>query len=92
MSDYRIFATDEFQKQLKKITPSQRGIIERKLSGYVYPQLKTAPYCGPNIKKLKGYDPEMWRYRIGNHRIFYYVDEKEHIVYLLTLDERKGPY
>lgn len=92
MSDYRIFETDEFQKQLKKVTPSQRKIIEKKLSGYVYPQLRTAPCYGPNIKKLKGYDPETWRYRIGNYRVFYCIDEEERVVFVLTIDDRKDAY
>lgn len=92
MSDYRIFETDEFQKRLAKLTSSQRNSIEKKLSGYVYPQLKTSPYHGPNIKKLKGYAPDTWRYRIGNHRIFHIVDEKERVVFLLTIDNRKDAY
>ena len=82
MSDFKIFETAEFQKQLKKITPGRRKVIEKKLSGYVYPQLKSAPYHGPNIKKLKGYDPETWRYRIGNYRVFYCVDEEEEVVFI----------
>lgn len=92
MSDYRIFETDELQKQLEKVTPSQKRVVEKKLSGYVYPQLKTAPYYGPNIKKLRGYDPETWRYRIGNYRVFYCVDEEDRIVFILTIDDRKDAY
>jgi len=92
LSDYRIFETDEFQKQLKKVSQSQRKVVEKKLSGYVYPQLRTAPYYGPNIKKLRGYKPETWRYRIGNYRAFYCVDEEECIVFMLTIDDRKDAY
>ena len=92
MSDYRIFETDEFTKKLGKIARSHRTIIESKLHTYAYPQLKTAPCYGPNIKKLKGYNPETWRYRIGNYRIFYFVDESEKIIYILTIDQRKDAY
>ena len=92
MSEYRIFETEEFQEQLKKVTASQREVIEKKLSGYVYPQLRTAPYYGPNIKKLRGYTPETWRYRIGNYRIFCCVDEEGRVVFVLTIDDRKGAY
>lgn len=92
MSDYRIFETDEFQKQLQKVTTSQREVIEKKLSGYVYPQLRTAPYYGPNIKKLRGYTPQTWRYRIGNYRVFYCVDENKRTVLILTIDDRKDAY
>ena len=92
LSDYRIFETEEFRKQLKKISSANRTVIENKLSTYVYPQLKSAPFYGPNIRKLKGYEPETWRYRIGNYRIFYCVDEEEELVFLLTVDDRKDAY
>ena len=92
LSNYKIFETDEFHNQLKIITSAKRKFIEKKLSEYVYPQLKSAPYYGPNIKKLKGYEPETWRYRIGNYRIFYSMDDVESIVYILTADDRKDPY
>ncbi len=92
MSDYRVFETDEFQKQLKHVTPSQRTVVEKKLAGYVYPQLRAAPYYGPNIRKLRGYSPETWRYRIGRYRVFYCVEENERIVSILTIDDRKDAY
>lgn len=92
MSDYRIFETEEFLRQLKKVTTARREVIERKLSGYVYPQLRTAPCYGPNIKKLRGYTPQTWRYRIGNYRVFYCVDEEKRVVFILTIDDRKDAY
>ncbi len=92
MSDYRIFETDEFQQQLKTIASRQRDRIARKLIVYVYPQLRSAPYFGPNIKKLHGSTPTVWRYRIGNYRVFYSVDEGERIVNILTIDDRKDAY
>ena len=92
MSEYRIYETDEFLKQLKKVTPRQQKTIERKLTDYVYPQLRAAPYFGPNIKKLRGYNPDTWRYRIGNYRIFYCVDDEESVVFIVTIDNRKDAY
>lgn len=92
MPDYRIFETDEFQKQLKKVTTSQREVIEKKLSGYVYPQLRAAPCYGPSIKKLRGYTPQTWRYRIGNYRVFHCVDDDRRTVFILTIDDRKDAY
>ncbi len=89
MSDHRIFETEEVQKQLGRATTSQREVIERKLSSHVYPQLRTAPYYGPNIKKLRGYTPQTWRYRIGNYRVFYCVDEDKRVIFILTIDDRK---
>jgi mRNA interferase RelE/StbE len=91
-SKYRIFETNEFLKQLKKLDPPVRVFIQNKLLNYVYPQIKAEPCSGKNIKKLRGYLPDAWRYRIGRFRIFYTVDTSEEIIYLLTLDDRKGAY
>ena len=92
MSEFRIFETTEFLAQLKRIEPVRREFLERKLREYVYPRLRQEPCYGPQIKKLRGYSPDTWRYRIGDHRLFYSVDSKEMIVYVLTLDDRKDAY
>lgn len=65
MSDFRIFETDQFQDDLKKIFSSQEEKTVFKLREYVYPQLRQQLYFGKNIKKLRAYKPETWRYRIG---------------------------
>lgn len=92
LSKFRIFETDEFSRQLQKFPQQRIAFIRKKLKEYVYPQLKDEPYFGKNIKKLKGYAPETWRYRIGNTRIFYSCQETEKIVFILTIDLRKDAY
>lgn len=91
MTKYRLFETDEFLKQLKKLGLAQ-GSVYKKMQTYVYPQLKMQPYVGLNIKKLVGYSPSTWRYRIGRYRLFYLVDDSELIVSLLTIEARKETY
>ena len=71
---YRIFLTNEFLKQLDKIRLPIRKHLDKKISGYLFPQLKQEPHFGKNIKKLRGYEPERWRYRIGDFRLFYFID------------------
>ena len=74
---------------------SRRGSpyrLPKKLAAYVYPQLRQGPYFGPNIRKLQGYTPETWRYRIGPYRLFYSLDEDERIVFMLTVDDRQNAY
>lgn len=92
MSEYRIFETDEFLRQLEKLTKRDAALIERKLASHVYPQLKGEPVFGPNIKKLRGYVPDTWRYRIRRFRVFYGVNEEACIVHILTIDQRKDAY
>jgi mRNA interferase RelE/StbE len=54
--------------------------------------LREEPHFGSNIKKLRDFTPETWRYRIGDWRFFYQIDEEEHIVYLIAAHHRKEAY
>jgi mRNA interferase RelE/StbE len=92
LSEFRIFETDEFHKRLNKLSPRDASFLRRKLDSFVYPQLKAEPFWGNNIKKLQGYTPDTWRYRIGKFRVFYVVDQEEQILYILTVDDRKDAY
>lgn len=89
---YRLFETDEFIKSLEKLAKRDQQFIEKKLLSYVYPQLKVEPHFGKNIKKLRNYRPETWRYRIENFRIFYTIDENDNLVLLLVAERRSNAY
>ncbi|MFW6151836.1 MAG: type II toxin-antitoxin system RelE family toxin [Verrucomicrobiota bacterium] len=92
LSDVRIFETDEFLKKLKKLPSRDSAFLRKKLDSFVYPQIRLEPYWGNNIKKLRGYSPDTWRYRIGRFRLFYIIDQDEQIIYMLTVDDRKDAY
>ncbi len=92
LANYRIFETDEYLKKISKLPPRNAATIQNKLQSYVYPQLIKNPFYGTNIKKLKDYNPETWRYRIGNYRVFYLIDDDKKIIYVLTIDLRKNAY
>jgi mRNA interferase RelE/StbE len=92
LSDFRVFETAQFLDDLSSISPARREKIEAKLRGFVYPRLRDQPYFGTNIKKLRGFKPETWRYRIGAYRFFYIVDDKEKIVFTVAADTRQGSY
>ncbi len=79
-------------KDLEGDFSGQQTRIIRKLHHYVYPQIKANPYYGKNIKKLINYQPETWRYRIGNYRFFYEIEDKEKIIYLIAADSRQKAY
>ena len=91
-SEFRIFETDEFVKCLTKLPPRESGFLQRKLRDYVYPQLRQNPFLGPNIRRLKGYAPATWRYRIGKLRVFFIVDQAEKTIFVLSADYRKDAY
>lgn len=92
MARFKIFETDRFQKNLEEDFRGQGERIKRKLTTYVYPQLRKNPYFGKNIKKLTDYKPETWRYRISNYRFFYTIDDHKKIVFMIAADNRESAY
>ena len=89
---FRIFETYGFLKDLEQDFGGRWEKIEKKLRDYVYPRLRVNPYHGSNIKKLRDFSPETWRYRIGNYRFFYQVNSEERIVFMIAADHRKRSY
>jgi mRNA interferase RelE/StbE len=92
LSEYRIFETDQFTKDLGRITRGGLQSVLDKLRGVTYPQLRRNPHFGPNIRKLKNFTPDTWRYRIGAWRFFYEIDEQEHIVFMIAASHRSSAY
>lgn len=88
LSDFRIAEAKTFVK----IKPKINSKIYQKIKDFVYPQLRTNPFFGANIKKLKGNFEGYYRYRIGNYRLFYLVDNDEIIVVIVDLKLRKDAY
>ena len=89
---YRIFETNQFQEDLRQIATSGHSRIVQKLRSVVYPQLRQHPHFGPNIKKLKNFNPETWRYRIGAWRFFFEIDENERVVFMTAAHHRSKAY
>lgn len=92
MDKFRIFETTGFSRDIEEDLSGQRERIRHKLLNYVYPQLREQPYFGKNIKKLVNYEPDTWRYRIGDHRFFYTIITAKKLVIMLTADLRKDAY
>ena len=92
MDKFRVFETEQFLKDLEQDFSGQLERIKTKLFTYVYPQLKQNSYFGKNIKKLTNYKPETWRYRIGNWRFFYEIDDEKKMVYLIAADNCQRAY
>ncbi len=89
---FAVFITEEYEKKFKKLPKNDKLIIERKLKQYIIPQLQAEPRFGLNVKKLRGYDPDTWRYRIGKYRVFYIINEETNEVDILTISQRKDAY
>lgn len=86
---FSIAETETFQKHIK--APKFIRLYD-KIKNYIYPQLRINPFFGPNIKKLKGEFEGVYRYRLGNYRLFYRIDGLRIIVFILDISNRKDVY
>jgi mRNA interferase RelE/StbE len=50
------------------------------------------PHFGPNIKRLKDFTPDTWRYRISAWRFFYEIDEEEKVTSMAAASHRSSAY
>jgi mRNA interferase RelE/StbE len=92
LAEYRIFETETFQEDMDRISRSGLQKIREKLQEHVYPELRNEPHFGPNIKRLKNWEPPTWRVRIGAWRFFYEIDENEKTIFMTAADHRSRSY
>lgn len=89
---YNIFETQQFQNDLARLGPTVQRRIEAKLRHFVYPLLRENPHLGPNIRRLRNWEPPTWRWRVGDWRFFYEIDLHRRIVLMTVADHRKAAY
>ena len=90
--NFQIFETQDYIDQLQALLGSKQAAFYKKLKIYVYPQLRSQPYFGKNIKKLKGSFYPTWRYRVGDMRLFYQIDPNGNIILMTAAMLRKDAY
>jgi mRNA interferase RelE/StbE len=89
LDEYKIAETETF---FKKINFKKLNRVYQKIYDDVYPILRQNPFFGTNIKKLKGDYKELYRFRIGDYRLFYKVEEMEKIIFIVNIENRKDAY
>jgi len=89
LPDYKIAETETFEK---KISAPKYKFLYKKIKEYIYPILRKNPYFGTNIKRLKGEYKEVYRYRMGDYRLFYTVSEETVIIFIIDMENRKAAY
>lgn len=89
LNNFEIAETEIFSL---KIEEKKYRKIYIKIKDYIYPQLKLNPFFGNNIKKLKGQFEGVYRYRIGDYRLFYTIENDKVIIIILDIDDRKDAY
>ena len=88
LSKYQIAETKTFEKVKNKIDKK----LYLKIKNFVYPQLRENPFYGTNIKKLKDNLEGYYRYRIGNYRLFYLIEDDKLIIDVVDFKHRKQAY
>ena len=88
-SEFVIAETPGFAAKVQ--TTEYRSVYE-KARKYVYPQLRVNPFYGPNIKKLKGELAGIYRYRIGDFRLFYTIQKQNVVFVIIDVARRKDAY
>jgi mRNA interferase RelE/StbE len=88
LSEYRIFETRGFQRDLKSLGPEAAKRVQNTHAKRVYPVLRAAPREVPSAARLKDWDPPTWRIRIGAWRLFFEIDDEKRVVALTAADHR----
>jgi mRNA interferase RelE/StbE len=89
LDNYKIAETENFRKQ---INSKKYGHLYQKIREDVYPLLKSNPFFGINIKKLKGKYKHIYRLRIRNYRLFYTIEDEKKLIFLIAIESRQDAY
>jgi len=84
---YEVFLHPDAQKVYVQADKALAKKIARCLQ-----QLEKTPRLHPNIKALKGDYAGYYRYRIGNYRIIYSIDDEIHQVFVVIIFPRSEAY
>ena len=84
---YELVLTREAHKFYERAEPPLVRRLHR-----CFEQLRKAPYEHPNIRRLKGPLAGYFRYRVGDWRVIYEVDEQRQVVTILLIVHRSKAY
>jgi len=82
--NFRLETTRKFEKDFRKLAAGLKHRVDQQIK-----TLETQPYSG---KGLRGEFEGSYSFRIGDYRIFYWVDEAERRIVLLTVAHRRTIY
>jgi mRNA interferase RelE/StbE len=77
--------------EAQKIYASADQALAKKIAR-CFEQLEQSPRYHPNIKPLKGDFAGYYRYRIGDYRVIYLVDEETNQILVNTIAHRREVY
>jgi mRNA interferase RelE/StbE len=57
-----------------------------------FEQLEQEPHHHPNVKPLSGNLAGLYRYRVGDYRVIYRIDEQQRVVLVVIIAHRSEVY
>ena len=83
---YKVVYLDQVEEDLKKLDKSTAKKILIRIETYLVTNPKTLG------KPLKGEFQGYWRYRWGDYRVIYKISEREVLILVLRISNRKDVY
>ena len=80
MDKYKIAETENYSN---KMNSRKFKHLYQKIYQDIYPILKNNPFFGSNIKKLKGEFKDIYRFKIGDYRLFYKIEKA--IIFIIDI-------
>jgi mRNA interferase RelE/StbE len=78
-------------REARRFYEAAEASLQRKLDR-CFDVLKITPRHHPNVKRLKGRLSELYRYRVGDYRVVYQIEDAAVVVAVLTIAHRRDVY
>lgn len=81
----------EVSKDARRFFERADAALQRRLDK-CFDRLKINPYGGGNIKRLGGNLAGYYRYRVGDYRVLYRIDDQQLLVQVVKIAHRSEVY
>ena len=81
----------DFTDEARDTYADADGPLARKIDRCVV-QLQSDPRASNNAAAMTGPDAGKWRYRVGNHRVVYTIDDDREVVTIVRIAPRGSVY
>ena len=84
---YRILFTESARRYFEQADAALQRRLQR-----CFERLHAEPHRHPNIKPLRGPLVGHYRYRVGDYRVVYRIDEEDRVVVVVIIAHRREVY
>lgn len=84
---HKVLLTDSALRFYERAERSLQQRLDR-----CFEQLQASPYNHPNIRRLKGTLGGHYRYRVGDYRVVYRIEEGDRVVIVVLIEHRSEVY